>query len=241
MVRAVDDALVDNAAVEMAPFVVEVVGPAGAGKTSLARALTQSNERLVEGAKLRARSIPNIPFFVRNAFFLLPTFLQQYRNGRGFTWQEIKAIVHLRGWHRVLRRRVANGTITILDQGPIFMLTRLRVLGPENIKRQGFDRWWNGMFKQWSHELDLVIWLDAPDAILLERIHSRNKRHTVKEESEKDAHEFMARYRTSYEEVISALRANDGPRVVRFDTARQSPGEITDKVLTEFDLEHRQG
>lgn len=172
---------------------------------------------------------------------LMPTFLRQFRNGRWFTWKEIKMIVYLNGWPHVLRRQAANSTITLLDHGPVFRLTRLNVLGPKNMASQRFDTWWDNMFKQWSGALDMIIWLDAPDAILLDRIRARDKWHSVKKKSRRDAYEFLGRYRNSYESVISALIAKDGPSLLRFDTDHQSLGKIADKVLAACNLGRRQG
>jgi hypothetical protein len=65
-----------------------------------------------------------MPFFVGNALLLLPTLLRQTRRGRWLAWHEIKMMVYLTGWHRVLRSQVPNhGTVVILDQGPVFKLT----------------------------------------------------------------------------------------------------------------------
>jgi thymidylate kinase len=92
------------------------------------------------------------------------------------------------------------------------------------------------MLKQWAVTLDMLIWLDAPVTILLERIHARNHWHIAKDKSEQEAYEFLARSRTSYKQIISALTANGGPRVLRFDTDQDSLDKIVDKVLVAFNL-----
>lgn len=241
MVRTVRKGLADIPGTDELPFVVELVGPAGAGKTSLVRALTQRNERFVEGTGIKARRIANISFFVGNAVLLLPSLFRLYRDSRWFTWEEIKTLVYLKELHRVLRRQASNGAITILDQGPVYLLTRLHVLRGETVARQSQSRWWDSVLKHWSQTLDMVIWLDAPDAMLLERIRARNKWHAINEKPKVEAAEFLARYRASYSRIICGLRADDGPRVVRFDTAQESLGQIMDKVLAGIDLAHRPG
>lgn len=230
--------LADNTIVGRSPLVVEMCGPAGAGKTTLLRALSQCNQVFVEGAHLRVRRIGHIPFFLSNALLLLPAFLSHHRNSRCFTWDEIKMMVCLKGWPHVLRRQASNnGTVTVLDHGPVFQLTRLHAFGPEKINSQSFEEWWDSMLKQWATIMYMVVWLDAPDAVLLERIHTRNRWHIIKGKSGQEACEFLGRYRTSYEHIISALTAEGGPQVLRFDTDQKSVDQIVDKVLAAFNSE----
>jgi len=87
----------------------------------------------------------------------------------------------------------------------------------------------------------MVIWLDAQDEILLERVHARDRGHPLKAISGKEANEFLTRYRTSYVRIISALRGNRGPRLLRFDTGQESLSQIVDKVLAAFDSRNWQG
>lgn len=237
-----NETLPKDAIARTQPLVVELIGPAGAGKTTLLRALTQGNQIFVKGPDLVVRRIENIPFFVGNALLLLLTFLRQHGNGRWFTWYEVKAMVYLKGWHRVLRRQASKeGRIVILDPGPVFKLARLRGFGPENMNSQGFEKWWAGMLKQWAATLDMVLWLDAPDAILVERVHGRNHWHRVKEKSEHEACQFLARYRASYEQVVAKLTANGGPTVLRFDTGQESTSQIVDRMLVTFYREQGEG
>jgi len=222
--------LADKRIVGRSPLVVEMCGPAGAGKTTLLQALHQCDEKIVTGVRLH--KITYILFFASNTFFLLPTFLRHYRHGRWFTWRETRSMVYLKAWHHVLDRQVSNNDmVTVLDHGPIYRLALLRDFGPEITKSQLYERWWNSMLKQWATIMDMVIWLDAPDVVLLERIHTRSRWHIIKRKSGQEACEFLGRYRTSYEHIISALTAEGGPQVLRFDTDQKSVDQIVDKVL----------
>ena len=120
------------------------------------------------------------------------------------------------------------------------MLTWLYGFGPKNLRSEEFRRWWDGMLTRWSHALDMIIWLDAPDAVLVERIHRRDSWHFVKEKSKKEAAEFLARYRTSYERIIPSLIANNGPTVLRFDTAQESLARIVEQALVALGAGRRQ-
>ena len=86
------------------------------------------------------------------------------------------------GWHQVLKRRLSgNDSITVLDQGPIYRLVFMREFGPEFTNSNVYTRWRNSMLNQWAATLHIVIWLDAPDAVLFQRINSRTEEHRVKE------------------------------------------------------------
>lgn len=219
-------------------LIVELVGPAGAGKTMLSRALSQRAEKALIGAELELRKLEHIPTFVSNVPFLLPVLLRRCPPSRWFTWNEIKAMVYLRGWPRVLRQQASNnGTVVLLDHGPVFKLATLLEFGPERLKSDGYRTWWKTMFRQWASVLDMVIWLDAADADLVERINTRSQRHAVKGKSEREASNFLARYRTSYAQILAHLTTYGQPTVLQFDTSRESVEQIADELLVTLNWE----
>jgi hypothetical protein len=239
MVRTMNKVLADNTIVGRPPRIVEIVGPAGTGKTELSRVLGRRSKRIVIGAPPDVRSVVALPFFIRNGLLLMPTILRLYQNNsRWPTRREIAWMIELRGWHRVLGQGVSNeGAVIVLDQGPVFLLSWLYEFGPESLKSQRSEKWWDSMIKQWAATLDMVIWLDAPNTVLVERINARNKAHRVKGRSEQETYRFLARWRTSFEQIVAKLTANCGLRVLRFDTEQESLDQIVDKVLATFGLE----
>ena len=216
-------------------LIMELVGPAGAGKTTLSRVLTHRNPKIQIGSDIELRKTKYVPVILRNTISLLPVFLRQIRHGRRFTWDEIKYLLYLEGWPDVLRQEATDRTSTVLlDHGPVFKLATLNEFGPENLKTDDFEIWWNRMFKQWASTLDMVIWLDAPDLVLDQRINSRDQRHSVKGRSESEVVHFLARYRTSYEEILAKLRIAGGPRLLQFDTSRTSIEQVAEEILSAF-------
>jgi len=214
-------------------LIMELVGPAGAGKTTLSRVLTHRNTMIQIGSDIELRKTKYVPVLLRNTISLLPVFLRQIRHGRRFIWDEIKYLVYLEGWPGVLRQEARGRTSAILlDHGPVFKLATLNEFGPENLKNDEFEIWWNRMFKQWASTLDMVIWLDAPDPVLEQRINSRDQRHSVKGKSESEVVHFLARYRTSYEEILAKLKIDGGPRLLQFDTSRTSIEQVADEILS---------
>jgi shikimate kinase len=185
-------------------LIAELAGLAGTGKTTLSRVLSERDERIIIGPEIELRKVEQMPIFVGNVPHLLPILLRRGRDGDRFAWDQIKAMVYLRAWPGVLRQQAGpNGTMILLDHGPVFKLATLH----------------------------LVIWLDAPDATLRERIRGREQRHIIKEKSDAEVFQFLARYRASYARILAKLRAKGGPALLAFDTSQASIEQIVDQVL----------
>jgi len=233
--------IVDQPGRHRPPLIIELIGPAGAGKTTLSRALKRRSERIQIGAEIELRKIKYIPVFVRNALLLLPIILYRWHYSRWFTWEEIKYLIYLRGWPRVLNHQAAQGGDAILlDHGPVFKLATLNGFGPVRLQTKGFGSWWNDMFRQWASIVDIVIWLDAPDPILEKRINSRNQRHAVKGKSELEVLHFLARYRASYEQILAKLITDGEPILFQFDTSQTTIEQVADEVLRIINSYHEQ-
>ena len=219
----------------MRPLILEIVGPAGVGKTTIAQTLKQYNKKiLINFHFTRLRLITS---FTRSAFPLIPVLLQQYQNSRLFTWQEIKYMLFLRLLHYVLKRKLPDDCIvSIQEHGSVHMLTVLYTFGPESINSKSFKKWWDNTLNRWRSTLDTIIYLEASNNILLERICSRNRDHRIKKKSAQEAYTFLMRYRTSIEYIISKLATNGGPKVLRYNTEQEALNQIVDKIIVKFDM-----
>ena len=216
--------------------VVELVGPAGAGKTALSQALIQHNQALRLGPSIRRRR--HWRLLLTNILWLMPAFLDLYRTRRRWLRVESKEIISLNTLHELVVRESKKGKSLILDQGPVYTLTYLHLRGNEGIKSGRLARWWEEAYQSWGQTLHTIIWLDAPDFILTQRIRSRQKSHEVKDYSDAAIHEFLQFYRGGYEEVIARMTAqNNRLRVLRFDTDRESVAQVSAKVLMELEGE----
>lgn len=225
--------LTDNTIVDRSRLVVELIGPAGAGKTTILRALGQRHKKIqldFHPSKLR-----QFPFFINNTFSLLPTYLRQYRHSRWFSWRETRSMACLKaGLHALGRQSSNHDTVTVLDHGPIYRLAFLRALGPEITTSQPYERWWASLLNQWTEVITLIIWLDAPNVVLQERIRARNSRHTIKEKPEPEAYAFLNDYRSFLEQTIAEVMADRQVTLLRFDTNDESVNQIVDKILATF-------
>jgi shikimate kinase len=220
----------------MIPRIVEIVGPAGAGKTTLYFALSFNNESIHPGNFPDVRKISAAPFFIWNGLRISPALLGLSRhNGRNLTLREFAWLSILYGWPGILRKEPKKNKVVILDQGPVYLLTEISEFGPEYLGGQTAEDLWQELYSRWADALDMIVWLDAPDADLLKRIRSRDKGHVVKNESDETTLEFLNRYRKAYERIISNLSANHPDlKILRFDTTQMLPEEITNQLLFEF-------
>jgi hypothetical protein len=216
------------------PAVVEIVGPAGAGKTTLLRSLASRSDRITCGVK-GSRAI-YLLYRMGQLVRFGPTFLASGAGTRWFTRAESRAIVYLGAWYRTLRRARA-GTVTVFDHGPIFRLATLREFGPALTNGPGFTRWWERAMQRWSESLDMIVWLDAADDRLLERIRGRPQGHVIKDESEPEARAFLRRYRSAYDSIVDKMTDGRGIEVLRFDTGRDPLDGIVRTLLEALGVE----
>jgi hypothetical protein len=155
---------------------------------------------------------------------------------RKLTRRELAWLAILSGWPALLQKELqAKRGVIALDQGPVYLLAELRLSGPDLLRRESAGSIWSAHFDQWAAMLGAIVWLDAPDRCLLERIRTREKDHMVKEQGDQLALEFLGRYRKMYEHILAELQARRrGIRVLRFDTSLQPPEEIAGRLLFEI-------
>jgi broad-specificity NMP kinase len=214
------------------PSIIEIAGPAGSGKTTLCEQLYRYRNLVVRGRRLQPDRLADWPFFIVNGLKVLPQLSARRRGDRRFLSDEIKKMIVLNGWHKVLCRQItASSATTLLDQGPVFSLAILNGLGPKRLKQASFRSWWDRMFQQWANVLGLIVWLDAPDDVLLARIRYRDKPHEAKFVSQEAAVSYLAAYRESFSYVMEQLVSRHPIRVARFDTNEQSTEQIVSAIV----------
>lgn len=208
------------------PIVVELVGVAAAGKSSLLRALAERHPTVQAGLR------PPKGRHLAQALALLPTFLALHWPYRGLLWKEMKRITYLRTLDRMLHGELPRRPrAVVLDEGPVYMLARLRVHGGERILSPAFERWWRKALAQWAGTVDLVVWLDAPDPILMQRAQTRSQVHELQRLSDARAREFIASYRRAYETVVGGLTEAAGPQVMRVRSDQASVDQLVARIV----------
>ena len=219
-------------------LIVELAGPAGVGKSTLTRALSESNANIRIGEVPYIRDGRNSGFYLWNALLLFPVFaaVALDRSDRALTPQQMVAMTILRGWRRRLRDADSGeGKVIVLDQGPVHMLSDLLRFGHKNL-RSTASSWWDRTCRDWAEILDVIVCLDAPDHLLLKRVRTREtKNHRIKTYGDEEAVRFLAMCRRTQNETLSSLRACSRElNVVEFDTSQLSLGDTIEKIRTLF-------
>jgi hypothetical protein len=208
---------------------VEILGVAGAGKSTLAT-LLQRGAGVEMATFIHARRPSHLVQIVRSIPRLLPILVSGLTRSPRISWPECKLLVYVTRWRLVLDPRMPPGTVLLFDQGPLYALVRLTAEGKPFTTGRSFERWREEMLGSWTSELTALIFLDAPDAVLWDRINERPQGHRAKGEEAKAGLRFIARYRRSFEDLLHAVETLEGPQVLRFDTSSMTAAQIAEKV-----------
>jgi shikimate kinase len=220
-------------------LIVEIIGPAGAGKTTLFHALEKFEPEIQAESLPPVWNLRYIPFFVKNTLLLTPTFARLSGKGdRILTRRELAWMAMLRGWPKILKKKAqGDHKVIILDQGPIFLMAILSEFGPKSLRSSNIQGYWGEIEEQWTHTLNMVICLDTSDDILMKRIRTRRDEHLVKDKTDQEIIDFLAKYRAAYDRLINSFVAhNRDIRILRMDTGKNSSEEIVNFVINEFKL-----
>ena len=205
---------------------VEIVGVAGSGKTTLTRAL-RSDHGCHVADSLHTKLPGHWPYVAHGLPRVVVFFAASMRDRPALSWDELKFVLYVAEWDRFLRAedRDRQGVV-VLDQGPMFALACL-LWGRKPVTRHAsFEAWLRRMAEHWSRELDAIVVLDAPDAVLLERIDAREQRHDAKGVPSHQGLELLGRHREAYGRVFELVESYGRTRVLRFDTATMPPARI---------------
>lgn len=210
-------------------LLLEIMGPAAAGKTTLLRALCSQDEKVRAGLDLEKAEYLR-PLLSKLAVFL-PVWALHHRRDRWLDRREMRSIARLETWSQALERSTTTQeSVAVFDHGPLYRLARLREFGPELTDSEPFERWWRGSLTQWLKALDIVVMLEAPDAVLLQRVDERGHWFLSGDHPRGEKDEFLARYRRAFAEILEGT--GDTPRVLRFRSDQTSVETIAAEVLT---------
>ncbi len=210
---------------------VEIAGVAGAGKSTLRDALCAEQDGLVVADLLHARRPGHLPYLAAGLPAVLPLAAASARRRAWPTWDDVKDALNLSTWHRYLAAHVDSADCTVvLDQGPLFALARLRWVPSPLTAAPGFRTWWQEAIAKWAGELDGVVWLDAPDDVLLARINGRTRGHLIKGRAQDEALAFLGASRWALAETLDAVSAATGVPILSVDTEMSTPEQAGRRV-----------
>lgn len=206
-------------------MIVEVIGPAGSGKTTMLAALRLRDPSIVSAiATKRSQQAAALSAVLRA---VLPHYARHPHAERFFSLEELRRAVYVEGWARRLGGPGAGEQlVTVLDHGPVFMLAMLRAFGPPSTRCRGYRAWEAAALKRWSKLLDVAVCLDASDEILVQRIEGRSRAHCVKGRPVEEACEFLRRCRTSFDRTLLELQRTGDLAVIRLKTDSLEPGSL---------------
>lgn len=218
---------------------IEIVGVAGSGKSTLSKVLTGRYPSCQLADSLHTRLPAHWPYVAGAAPRVLPLLGAALRAGRPVpSWEEVKFALYLSGWSRYLREKHPSGVV-LLDQGPLFAIARL-LWGDKPVTRDPrFRGWMEAMAMHWSAELDAVVWLTAPDAVLVQRIDHRPQGHEAKGQPAERALRLVESHRRAYGHVLGVIESIGRPPVRHYDTSTASPSAIADDLGELFESEGR--
>ena len=204
---------------------VEVVGPAGAGKTTIAAALDRRSEAVtVQGPY---RSLRRAPLYARSLMAAAPVLVRARGDGRTSRARVANWLVRTEASKGIVAQLLHPGTIVLLDQGPIYTLARADVHG---VRWDGaLGRWRRSQLDHWGRRLDVLAILEAPDEVVVGRIRSRAKAHALKDASDAEVARLIGRYRRSYATLARELHDRGRTLVHTFEPGRVD--DVTAKVL----------
>jgi hypothetical protein len=210
---------------------IEIVGVAGTGKSTLARTLADRDPGNRIADSLHTKTSAHWAYVAHSVPHVLPLVARSARVRPAFDWEETKFIVYVMEWRRFLRRDCRDDSgLVVLDQGPIFALARLLWGRKPVTATREFERWLDEQVAGWSVDLDGIVWLEAPEEVLLERINEREQDHEAKGRSIRQGLDLLLAHQSAYGVLFERLEALGRPPVFTFDTSVMSPVRIAEEI-----------
>ena len=150
---------------------------------------------------------------------------------------ELAQMIRLGALRSVVEDEASRHRIIILDEGPVFALSWLEVFFSRNGDRVPAS-WRRRVIAEWATLLDVVVFIDASDITLVDRIRTREKRHMMKDLPDAEIFGFSAGFRRAFDRAIGEL-AQAGHIVV--DSLKTDAGPVdenTARLMTKLKQRH---
>jgi shikimate kinase len=209
------------------PRVIELIGPAGVGKSEVTAQLARMPGVL-------CTSIWHVPLseLAWATFCTIPSAATLIRRAGAPLSRELRHIARLRALLNFLDRdELSAYRYIVLDEGAIYTLSWLHVIGHSVFADFRSNAWRHYIAALWAAQLDEVIWLDAPDNILAHRLRTRAKRHVMSNASDRSVTAFSLRYRAAFNSTIGTVQRHGRLAVRDYRTDHHSPSEIAELIM----------
>lgn len=207
---------------------IEVIGLAGAGKSTVTDAMFGSVKHAAASYRLnKTRSMLRFALGILRG---LPLVLLHGKTRLGFKhWYllgHFEASVH----DLCSRYQSVGHEVQILDQGPVFEFVSIKRYLLSGGYGKYLERVYIGLLKRFFASMDAIVYLQAPDAVLLERVMARSSGHLLKDMSPGAQRQQMTYYREEYERIF--LEARDATvKLITLDTSIYRENEMLDATL----------
>jgi len=210
------------------PRIIELIGPAGAGKSAVAGELGRLPGVL-------CTSIWRVPVaeLAWATVCTIPSAAMLVRRARAPLSRELRHIARLRALLNFLDRDGLSAySHVVLDEGAIYTLAWLQVIGHHAFSDQRTQSWRHYVAALWAAQLDEVVRLDAPDTVLGQRLRSRAKLHVLSHAPDRAVTAFSMRYRSAFAATLGLVQRHGRFALRDFRTDRWSPAEIAHQIIS---------
>jgi hypothetical protein len=209
------------------PRIIELIGPAGVGKSEVA-------EQLARIPGVLCTSIWGVPLteLAWATVCTLPSATMLMRRAGAPLSRELRHIARLRALLNFLDRdELSAYRYVVLDEGAIYTLAWLRVIGHPVFHDTRTNSWRHYTAALWAATIDEVVRLDAADTVLAQRLRTRPKPHVMSRAPDRAITAFSMRYRTAFNSAIGTVQEH-GRFVLRdFRTDHATAAEIAQQIL----------
>lgn len=208
------------------PMALEIMGPPGSGKSALMEALQASGPHIVP-VSIYWRRPENLFAGVRSALSIAPVVFDR-ESRKTLTVKHVVWMIRLEAALPILdRRRVTPPAVIAFDQGPVYTMVRLHEVALGAAEGSRLRLWWERKLDEWAGIFQLLVLLDAPNEVLIDRIRKRSKAHVVKDQSDHSAAELLVNERSTLARLADLLRQRRVIPVLRLDTATRVVDELS--------------
>jgi thymidylate kinase len=201
------------------PKIIELIGPAGAGKSSAAKNILSTTCDLQTAVSWRDHQFICLKVMINRLPLILKSIGRRQRHLKILLGCEVT--MKILQQHR--QKQVLPCRNLVLEAGPISSLAYL-----ETHNFVGADKWLAELHETMAMTIDSVVWLDASDDTLKARIDDRSKKHQLKNSDKSTAEEFFQIYRQSFSSLVGKNKVDLPLKFI--DTERHSIDQVAEMI-----------
>jgi dephospho-CoA kinase len=194
---------------------IEIIGLAGSGKTTTLLNLIERYPSIISNYIISYKNLE-----IRLIFYLFPTLLQIL-----YYSKSLDLVKQYVAYHIILEKIKIepNRSCICFDQGPVFIIIKLLNDVPEISDKLYRDL--SKIIVYYRH----IIFLYAPNKVLMTRVRSRKQKHRAKSMSDESLDCFLSNYNKYFNDVADFI-ANNGIDVTWIDTDSCNINNVVNNV-----------